>query len=107
MADLLWRNQTTGENIIYLMNGATIRRTTVDKMSSAWTVAEVGDFNGDGMADILWRNQTTGENFIWSMNADTVRSTPGRKLGWWVLSNNAHPPGTGCKDGSPLAGCLR
>jgi len=30
-----------------------------------WTVAAVGDYNGDGEADIVWRNLDTGANVIW------------------------------------------
>lgn len=38
----------------------------------AWTVAAVGDYDGDGRADIFWRNTVTGANAIWrSANAAT------------------------------------
>jgi hypothetical protein len=29
------------------------------------TLAETGDFNGDGFSDILWRDSTTGAVAIW------------------------------------------
>jgi hypothetical protein len=73
-ADLLWRNSTTGENYIYLMNGTTIvaegyLRTVADPN---WRIAGVGDFDGDGKDDILWRNAATGENYIYLMNGTTI-----------------------------------
>src|SRR5437879_1707087 len=53
-ADILWRNSTTGQNYLYLVNGLTIKgtegylRTVADPN---WQVAGVGDFDGDGKAD--------------------------------------------------------
>src|SRR5438132_4675026 len=69
-ADILWRNTSTGENYIYLMNGLTIARPgSINAVSDqAWQVNGIGDFDGDGKADILWRNSSTGENYIWLMN---------------------------------------
>src|SRR5438445_679977 len=73
-ADLLWRNSSTVENYVLLMNGTAITgkgsvRTEPDQNSK---VAGVGDFNGDGTADILWRYSSTGENYVYLMNGTTI-----------------------------------
>ncbi len=36
-----------------------------------WSIAGVGDFNGDGKSDILWRH-TSGVNYVWYMNGVTL-----------------------------------
>jgi hypothetical protein len=72
-ADILWRNSTTGEVYIWLMNGSTFASSgSLGYVSSDWTIAGVGDFNGDGKADILWRNSTTGQVYLWLMNGTTM-----------------------------------
>src|SRR5206468_3880843 len=75
-ADLLWRNTSTGENYIYLMNGLTIAsQGSINAVGDqAWQVKGIGDFDGDGRADILWRNSSTGENYIWLMNGLSTAS---------------------------------
>ena len=40
-----------------------------------WTIAETGDFNGDGKTDILWRGPT-GDVAIWFMNGTQIVSSP-------------------------------
>jgi chitodextrinase len=73
-ADILWRNLSTGENYLYLMNGLTIAaQGSINFLpDQAWQVKGIGDFNADGKADILWRNASTGENRIWLMNGWTI-----------------------------------
>src|SRR6266480_1408750 len=73
-ADILWRNTSTGENYIYLMNGVTIAKPgSINAVSDqAWQVQGIGDFDGAGKADILWRNTSTGENYIYLMNGVTI-----------------------------------
>jgi len=75
-SDVLWRNTSTGENYIYLMNGLTIAsQGSINAVSDqAWQVKGIGDFDGDGKADILWRNISTGENYIWLMNGLSTAS---------------------------------
>src|SRR6266850_1019837 len=68
-ADILWRNQVTGENYIYLMNGTTFSSEGYIRAvpDLNWKVVGIGDFDGDGRSDILWRNKATGENYIYPM----------------------------------------
>src|SRR5712671_3315228 len=75
-SDILWRNSTTGENVIWLMNGAAASSsvTFATVADPNWSIAGVGDFNGDGKSDILWRNRATGENTIWLMNGAAISS---------------------------------
>src|SRR6266850_1470854 len=73
-ADVLWRNNTSGQNYVYVMNGTSIAsegylRTVADLN---WEVWAIGDFNGDGKDDILWRNRTTGEGYIYLMDGTTI-----------------------------------
>lgn len=59
--DILWRHQTTGENVIWLMNGTQrqsgVLTTTVSDLF--WQIGAVGDIDGDNQDDILWRNRST------------------------------------------------
>ena len=80
--DVLWRHTTDGTLYEWMVNGSTIEATqpmTFQNVPQAiplnWTVAEVGDFNGDGKADILWRNSTDGTLGVWTMNGTAVQST--------------------------------
>ncbi|MGP1387511.1 MAG: beta strand repeat-containing protein, partial [Thainema sp.] len=76
--DLVWRNQVTGQNSIWIMNGAT--RTgfvSIDPVTDTnWEIAGVGNFDGDGrLDDVVWRNYATGQNVVWFINADGTKST--------------------------------
>src|SRR5438477_128571 len=75
-ADILWRNLSTGENYIYLMNGWTIAaRGLVNAVSDqSWQVRGVGAFDGDGGADTLWRTPSPGENYVYFMNGWAIVS---------------------------------
>jgi hypothetical protein len=56
---VLWRNDSTGawgwsdihNNLAWHDLGPS---------ATAWKVASVGDYNGDGAGDALWRNDSTG-----------------------------------------------
>jgi hypothetical protein len=71
--DLLWHNNATGANQIWLMNGTQIASKADLPATNGWTPL-IADFNGDRKTDILWRNTTTGENAIWQMNGTQISS---------------------------------
>jgi FG-GAP-like repeat len=74
-ADILWQNSSTGQRLIWLMNG-TAHTSTVNlgTVPTSWSIAGSGDFNGDGKADILWQNSSTGQRLIWLMSGTTLQS---------------------------------
>ncbi len=78
--DILWRN-ASGEVSAWLMNGTTITGSAdltsggvAVKPDASWSVAGIGDFNGDGNADVLWRN-TNGSLSEWLMTGATIISS--------------------------------
>jgi glucose/arabinose dehydrogenase len=99
-ADILWRNNTTGDNYLFPMNGTAIQagegylRMVADLN---WKVAGVGDFDGDGKADILWRNTSTGQNYLYFMDGTTIK--PGEGFIRTVADQGWQVAGTGDFDG--------
>jgi hypothetical protein len=43
-------------------------------VATSFTIAQTGDYNGDGMSDIAWIDGS-GNVAIWFMNSTTVAST--------------------------------
>ncbi|WP_421656267.1 FG-GAP-like repeat-containing protein [Leptothermofonsia sp. ETS-13] len=88
-SDLLWRNQVSGETVIWHMDGATlISFTSLPIAHPTWKLAAVTDFDGDRDPDILWQNQASGETVIWQMNGatlDTFANLPIAHPTWTVL----------------------
>jgi hypothetical protein len=91
--DILWRNYSTGENAVWLMNGTTELNSVLLRTIPAnlnWDIVGTGNFNGDGNTDILWRNYSTGENAVWLMNGTTelnsvyLRTIPAN-LNWDIV----------------------
>jgi hypothetical protein len=55
------------------MNGTTLTSSgSLGSVSSDWSIAGVGDFDGNGTSDMLWRNSTTGQVYIWFINGTTM-----------------------------------
>ncbi len=70
--DVVWFQPSIGLVAIWLMgsNGAVTAATYPAAVGagSPWTIAAVGDVDGDGRADIVWRHGITGEVLVWNMS---------------------------------------
>ncbi|MFA7381987.1 MAG: VCBS repeat-containing protein [Desulfurivibrionaceae bacterium] len=88
-SEILWRNQVTGANMIWHMEGENyVSSSPIDSVSDLnWKIVGRADFNGDGHSDILWRNTATGVNRVWYMNLNT-------KLGFEVIGGATDPAWT-------------
>ena len=80
MSDMLWRN-SNGTLAMWLMDGSAIASSATPTYQgsavspgASWSVAGIGDFNGDGDADILWRN-SNGSLAEWLMDGSTISSS--------------------------------
>ncbi len=78
ISDLLWRN-ASGSTAAWIMNGSSIVNSgflnvndTVIAPDSSWSVAGMGDFNGDKFSDLLWRNSVTGELAEWQLHSAAI-----------------------------------
>lgn len=73
-ADILWRDYSTGQSELWLMDGATQQSVIAlpTTANTAWRIVGAGDFNSDGHDDILWYNQSTGGLAFWAMHGTTV-----------------------------------
>ncbi len=77
-SDILWR-RNDGTNYVWHIDGATINGGVVAISSqgllpgvdTTWSVAGIGDFNGDGKSDIFWR-KTDGTNYVWHIDGSTI-----------------------------------
>ncbi len=73
--DILWQD-SSGNLAIWQVNGTAIVQTAglgSVPPSSGWSIAAIGDFNGDGFIDILWR-QATGAIAIWFSNVNAAQN---------------------------------
>jgi hypothetical protein len=75
--DILWRNISSGSNVVWLMNGTdwagSVELLPVADLS--WQIAGTGDFDNDTHVDILWRNISDGSNVVWYMDGTTWKGS--------------------------------
>jgi len=110
-SDILWRNGTTGELVVWLLNNnaSAIGGGSLGSAASPWMIAGTGDFNGDGFADILWYNSSTGRAVIWLVSAaiDNMNvwhvsviagGSPGSAASPWAIAGTGDFNGDGMTD---------
>lgn len=81
MTDLLWRDNAETKFAYWIMNGASLVRSTALAIGPTWTALGTGDLNGDGRVDIVWSNGA--QLVLWTGNGTTFASAVIR----------AYPPG--------------
>lgn len=82
-ADLIFLNQKTNTFGWWVMQGATILRKWSTQIAPGYTIAAVGDFNGDGRTDIVWTS-AAHDLYLWTwashgFNAQYIGTYP---AGW-------------------------
>lgn len=76
LADIVWRNGTSGANAVWMMNGRTVVSSlAIPAVTPGWDIGAVQDLNGDGRADLVWRNRSNGTNAVWFMNGNNLVSS--------------------------------
>ncbi|KJU86904.1 FG-GAP repeat-containing protein [Candidatus Magnetobacterium bavaricum] len=88
--DILLHNTVTGKDVIWLMDGITIKGADFVKPKAgavsvaplkehrsgadSWDMKTSGDYNGDGMNDMVWQDGSTGDVYMWFMDGTTITS---------------------------------
>ncbi|MCU1244510.1 MAG: hypothetical protein JWN02_420, partial [Acidobacteria bacterium] len=91
-ADIFWHHYTNGQNMVWLMNGATVvsNLPSTTEPTLAWQPVGIGDFDNDGKADVFWRNMSTGQTRVWFMNGAAVTTSTASNtvadLNWDVVA---------------------
>ena len=65
--DLVWRNTSTGANVVWYLNGtAILNQASLPSVPDlAWQIVAAADVNGDMHPNLIWRNAITGTNVVW------------------------------------------
>lgn len=75
-SDIVWRNDATGQNWMYLMNSQfKTLSAEINKVADlTWKIVGIGDFDGDTKSDILWRN-AAGLNWMYLMDGNKIKTS--------------------------------
>ncbi|MCP5195964.1 MAG: VCBS repeat-containing protein [Gammaproteobacteria bacterium] len=69
-ADLVWRNQSTGQVYGMLLDGFSIQQQGLfyQEPNTAWRIVQNGDLDGDGQDELIWWNAQTGQVYRMPMS---------------------------------------
>ncbi len=104
--DLLFRQQSSGRNMLWTMSGSTRAGAswiTPDPASTSWQVAGADDFDRDGRSDLVFWNSATGALEFWFMSGASRPGAAQPILGAPTLAVNWKVAATGDfnRDGRP------
>lgn len=76
-ADIVWRNQATGQNVLWRMDGTLPLQAVplAPVTDRAWEIRGSGDFDRNGTSDLLWYNTQTSQAVVWYLDGNTGRET--------------------------------
>ncbi|QDW66330.1 reprolysin-like metallopeptidase [Luteimonas granuli] len=86
-SDVMFHNPVTREFSYRIMNGTTVvRAALITPVGPGYTVAAIGDYNGDAMADVVWTSAAR-DLFMWTGNGNTFNSVffGGYPANWGVV----------------------
>jgi hypothetical protein len=72
--EILWHHQTGGWLVAWFTDGRAVQQAVYlnpNRLDTAWTVAALADFNGDGKADLVLQHDD-GRLGVWYMNGTTL-----------------------------------
>jgi hypothetical protein len=94
LSDVLWRH-SSGEvylwSTTYYNGAATMTGQSLGVVANDWSIADIGDLNGDGRSDVLWR-RTNGDVYAWQSHGHGAVAFDGQSLGntptdWRIVSD--------------------
>lgn len=77
LADLVLRNQQTGENFLNFLDPVSNGTTSLGQVKVSlsanpiWVIGAIVDYDANGTPDILWRNEVDGRNAVWYFSGTT------------------------------------
>lgn len=69
-ADILWRDQFTGSNLVWFMQGTNLIASNYlsrPLLPGSWRAGAIGDFSGDVNNDIIWQSADYASNLVWGL----------------------------------------
>jgi hypothetical protein len=105
--DIFWRNYSTGQHAVWLLNGPTYWTNAnpppISQSDLNWRVVGVDHFNSGNQVDLLWRHTTSTSVSIWFMNgANFLSSTiAGSRALDWTISGTGDSMRDSDADGLP------
>jgi hypothetical protein len=83
--DIWWRNQNTGDMLVWFFNGTICIGAAVPTPSPIrdvnWKLKGTADFTGDGRPDALWQHEPSGELRVWQLGgANGINATAAYNL---------------------------